>query len=148
MDMQMSESEFLITRALNIYNDQYQRAIKVSDCKIVSIFNDPHSDRGYEITTPEQSPYFRIRFFVKFTDNDRAIPIRIEVSQPYIDRALGDEVYAIHAGIDNWYRTSGTYKFAPIAQDELPFGVIITEDGIPIVTELGEFMVIEQYKED
>lgn len=147
MEQVMSENEFLITRALNVYNDQFQRKIKVSDCAIASIPPDPHSDRGYEITTPDQSQFFRIRFYVKLADNDRSIPVRLEVKAPFVDRALGDEVYVIHAGIDNWYRTSGTYKFNPIVPEGLPFGVMVTEDGIPMITEDGAFLVIELYKE-
>lgn len=142
-----SESVFLISRALGIYNEQYGRKIKVEDCSIVSIPNDPHSDRGYEIMTAEKSPFFRIRFYVKFTDNDRAIPVRLEVSPPFVDRALGDEVYVIHAGIDNWYRTDGIYKFAPIIPPGLPFGIIVTEDQWPMVAEDGAYFVLERYKD-
>lgn len=141
--MELTENEFLISRALGIFNEQYHRDIKVEDCDIFSIEPDPHSDRGYEITTPLKSEFFRIRFYIKFTDNDRSMPVLLEVTPPYITGKLGDEVYVIHSGVDIWYRASGTYKFNPLTPGEIPAGTIVTERGLPIVSEDGAYLVVE-----
>lgn len=141
--MAITENEFLISRALSIYNEQYHRDIKVVDCEITSIPHDPHSDRGYEISTPSKDPYFRIHFYIKFTNNDRSAPVRLEVTPPYVIGALGDEVYVVRSGVDEWYRLSGMYKFAPITPLDVPEGTFITERGIPFITEQGSFLVVE-----
>lgn len=142
--MEPTENEFLISRALAIFNEQYQRDIKAEDCEITSIPHDPHSDRGYEITTPAKDRFFRIHFYIKFTNNDRSAPVRLEVTPPYITGMLGDEVYVIRSGVDDWYRHSGLYKFSPIIPLDVPTGTIITEHGIPIMAEdKTTFLVVE-----
>lgn len=141
--MELTENEFLISRALSIYNEQYHRDIKVADCEITSIPHDPHSDRGYEITTPTKDQFFRIHFYVKFTNNDRSAPVRLEVTPPYVVGALGDEVFVVRSGIDEWYRSSGMYRFTPIVPMDVPPGTFITERGIPLVTEYEAFLISE-----
>lgn len=139
----MTEKEFLISRALGVFNPQYGRNIKVEDCEIISISPDPMSDRGYEITTPDEkdSEFFRIRLYVKFDRMDRSIPARLDVSMPYINGALGDEVYVILTYVSEMWREE--YRFDPLDPNELPFGVILQEDGAPILQENGKFTLVE-----
>lgn len=138
----MTEQEFLISRALGVFNPQYGRNIKVENCEIKTIPADPQSDRGYEITTPHESTFFRIRFYVRFADMDRTIPARLEVTMPYVNGALGDEVYVIHSAIANFWRTEG-YKFDPIVPRGVPFGAIIAQNEDLITTEDGKVLIME-----
>ena len=137
----MTEKEFLISRALGVFNTQYGRNIQVKDCDIFSIPNDPQSDRGYEITTPRASDFFRIHLYVRLSLRDAAIPARLEVNMPYNVGELGDEVFVIRTEVASSWRDEG-YRFDPIIL-EVPFGAIIQEDGAPIVTEAGRFCVME-----
>lgn len=138
----MTEKEFLISRALNVFNSQYGRNILVEHCEIFSIPTNVQSDRAYEITTPNFSEFFRIRLYVKFDRMDKDIPAPLEVTMPYIDGKLGDEVYVVLCYVADYWRNQG-YKFDPIVVTELPWGVIIQEDEKPITTEAGRFMVVE-----
>lgn len=141
----MTESEFLISRALAVFNSQYSRNIKVQDCDIVSILPDPQSARGYEITTPRGSEFFRIRYYFKWDTVDKNMPARLEVTMPYKDGELGDEVYVIHSLMDVYWEAEGGYKFDPIKPDNGLIGLIVSEFGIPIITEDGVFWIQEQY---
>lgn len=138
----MTETEFLISRALNVFNTQYGRDIKVKDCEIISIPNDPQSNRAYEITTPGFSDFFRIHLYMRFDLRDTDIPARLEVTMPYMHGQLGDEVFVIRINVATSWRDEG-YRFDPITPGNLPFGVIVQEDGKPIVTEAGRYMVME-----
>lgn len=144
-EFMMTESEFLISRALAVFNTQYKRDIKVQDCDIISIKPDPQSARGYEITTPRGSEFFRIRYYFKWDTVDKGMPARLEVTMPYKDGELGDEVYVIHSLMDVYWEAEGGYKFDDIGPNlELP-GLIISEFGVPIVTESGLFWIQEKY---
>lgn len=143
----LTESEFLITRALAVYNTVYNGNIKVDECFICSIPPGSQADRGYEITTPEGSRYFRIRYYFKFGQMDREGVVRMEVAPPYMPGVLGDEVYAIRSIMDTYWRHEGGYPFEPINPWELPAGLIVTEKGSPIITENGHFMVVEGYQD-
>lgn len=137
----MTEKEFLISRALGVFNPQYGRNIKVEDCEIISIAPDHQSDRGYEITTPDKTEFFRIRLYVKFDRIDRSIPARLDVSMPYVQGALGDEVYVILTYVADMWREE--YKFDPLDPNVWPFGTILQEDGSPIMTEAQKYLVVE-----
>lgn len=139
------EREFLISRALAVFNRKYRKNIKVEECDIWSISTDIHSDRAYEIITPNASEFFRIRFFFKFSNYDRSGDVRLEVAQPYGHATLGDEVYVIRSEVDNNLLGVNGYQFEWIASSILPQGVIVTEDRIPIMTENGRFTVLEGY---
>lgn len=137
----MTENEFLITRALNVFNAQYGRDIKVADCHIFTIEVDGQSDRAYEITTPTKSDYLRIRLFITFSNSDRDSEARLEVTMPYLPGQLGDEVYVIRSDVDEYWK--GDYRFDPIIPMVIPNGCIVTENNIPILTEDGRFIIVE-----
>lgn len=137
----MTEDEFLISRALRVYNDQYGRDISMDDCYITSIAPNVNSDKAYEITTPDKSPYFRIRYYIKFGERDHDGWARLEVTPQYLKGVLGDEVYAIRGTVDSYWRSQ--YLFNPINQEGWPPGCILTEYGAPILSEDGLFMVAE-----
>lgn len=137
----MTESEFLISRALRVYNQKYGRDIKVEDCHITSISPNVTADRAYEITTPEKSEYFRIRYYIRFGDRDSDGWARLEVAPPYHKGILGDEVYAIRSTVDEYWRSQ--YHFNPLNPEGWPLGSILTEHGTPILSEEGAFMVVE-----
>lgn len=141
----MTESEFLISRALAVYRARYGGNIKTSDCYIMSIPPGQHADRGYEITTPGGSAYFRIRYYFNFGNMDREGWIRLEVCPPYTPGALGDEVYVIRSIMDTYWGRERGYQFKPIDPIQLPDGVIVTEEGDPIISEEGQFLVMEGY---
>lgn len=141
----MTESEFLITRALAVYKNRYGGNIKVEDCIIASIPPGEQADRGYEITTPNGSRYFRIRYYFVFGNQDQEGWGRLEVAPPYTPGALGDEVYVIRGVVDRHWVHEG-YPFNPINPWGLPLGVIITEEGHPIISEDGKFLVVEGYE--
>lgn len=138
-----TEKQFLIWRALQTFNNAYGTKIKIEDCSIVSINPGLHSDRGYEITTPNGSEYLIIHYYFSFTRGDRSIPPRLEVKPPYIDGQLGDEVFVIYEGMDIWYRESGTYKFDWIIDNTIPRNIIMTESNFPILTEDGFYLLLE-----
>lgn len=143
--MLVPEREFLIKRALNVFNRKYGRDVKVEDCDIYSIPIDIHSDRAYEIITPEASEFFRIRFYFKFGNMDREGNVRLEVSMPFGQGELGDEVYIVRSEIDKYWHSVNMYRFDHIVSKHVPMGVITTEAGEPILTEQGLFIVAEGY---
>ncbi len=141
----MTESEFLIQRALFVFNLTYGTDINVDACDIYSIKNDPHSDRAYEIITPRYSEFFRIRYYFTWGEYDTSTKPILEVTMPYINGRLGDEVYVIHSVMAYSWGEADGYKFDPIEPGETIDGSIITEDGLQITTETGVYIVLEDH---
>lgn len=139
----LTEKQFLIKRALAVFCVQYNRKLEVEDCVINSIAPDAVSDRGYEITTPEKSATFRLRYYFRFSDVDRMSPIILEANPSYRQGELGDEVYVLHGEMDKAWRWMGPYKFDPFADGGIPNFAILTEVGIPISNENGAIWVTE-----
>lgn len=139
----LTEKQFLIKRAVTVFNIQFNQKIDPDKCEIVSIAPDAVSHRGYEITSPDTSGTFRLRYYFRFGDADFYGRYILENAQSYRQGTLGDEVYVLHGTMaESWKWTAG-YKFDPIVRPNVPFGSIVTEDDIPIVSEGGIFLVVE-----
>lgn len=139
----LTEKQYLIQRALDVFNRQYGAQIQPETCEIVSINNDIHSNRGYAITTPNGSQTLRIHLYVVLAGEDQKHISRLEVAMPYRDNALGDEIWVIHIAVDRWYRDSNTYRFDIILANEVPENAFVAEYGFAFQTEDGAYITTE-----
>lgn len=140
----MNEREFLLTRALAVFNRTYNADVKVEQCDIYSISNDPHSDLAYQITTPGSSEFFRIRYYLTWSDHDSDANPYLGVSMPYRLGELGDEIYVIHSLLARSWMNQEGYVFDTLTPGDDIDGVILTESGLNIVTEIGVYIVLEE----
>jgi hypothetical protein len=139
----MTEALFLITLAVNAFNEQYQKSFTPSDFCIFSITPAPGFDLGYEVVTIRDGDSVRLRIYLILGRFDTLSPYRIEVNYPSHTAQLGDEVYVALGEIDKFYQDSGLYKFHTINTCGLMLNLLTDETGDPFVDESGEYFVIE-----
>lgn len=139
----LTEKQYLIQRALDVFNRQSGTNIQPDSCQIFSINNDIHSLRGYVITTPLGSTTLRIHMYVALSDEDMKRVSRLEVAMPYRNNELGDEVWVIHIAVDRWYRDNNVYRFDLILPNEVPNNAFVAEYGFAFQTEDGAYLVAE-----
>lgn len=143
MSDSLSEKEFLIGLALQQFNSQYRKKFKVQDCDIISIPANSYSDRGYEISTARMDDLVRMRIYLKFDTIFQTSPYRLESTDPFIKGALGDEVYVSDMKIHSYYIEQGIYKFRQLTPDWGKMPILLTEDGIPLLSEEGYYLIPE-----
>ena len=138
-----TERDFLIGLALNQFNAQFSRNFLVAECDIASIVPNSFSDRGYEVVTNRLDDKTRMRIYVTFGTDFFSSPYRLENSGPAIYEGLGDEVYVADISIPKTYLENGIYRFRWINLDYTRMPVLLTEDGIPLLSEDGEYLLAE-----
>jgi hypothetical protein len=139
----MTEALFLITLAVNAFNEQYQKSFTPEDFCIFSITPAPNFNLGYEVVTIRDGDFVRIHMYLNIGRFDTLSPYRLEVNYPSYSNALGDEVYVTLGEIDRYYQDSGLYKFNSINTCGITLNVLATEEGEPFADENGEFFIIE-----
>lgn len=139
----MNEKQFIIQFALQRFNKQYKRKLKLKDFDAKSIPPNRFSQLAYEIFSVRLDDYVRLRLYLNFHRYDNVGPYRLEVDGTEGVGVLGDEVYVCHGTIDRFYVESGTYKFAVLEQDITLWNLLLTEDGDGLITEDGEYILLE-----
>lgn len=112
-----SEKVFLITLAVNSFNEQHGRAIDPAQCTIYSIAPNYGKTYGYEIVTIATGDNLRLRIYLDLGGLDSLNTYRLEVDTSYIEGALGDEVYVSLGTVSSYYFDAGIYKFRWINPD-------------------------------
>lgn len=130
-----SEKEFLIAYALNVFNGQYNRSLKVEDCGLSSVEPTFNATHGYQICTLREDDYVRIFLYFDLGKGNHVHWVRVEDEQDnYKPDALGDEVFVILATISDYWIHSGTYTFKSMYCDcsgpAAPPGISYAEGGV------------------
>lgn len=139
----MTEKEFLIYLAVDNYNRQYNKNYDVADFDIRSIAHNDFTDIAYEVYTSITNDNLRLRMYMTFADSMQLTKYRIETRSPDSITSSEDEVYVASGNLDEQYIWNGTYRFREIpVDDDLGF-MILTEDDLPLDTEIGTPFILE-----
>jgi hypothetical protein len=139
----ITEREFLIKFGVAFFNGQYGRNIDPAVCDIRSIDTGNGSDISYEINTNRTDDHVRLRMHLRFAKVNNLTTYRLDVDGSGGVGTLADEVFVTTGTIDQYYKDSGMYKFAPIINDEARLPAILTEDGTALFLENGDFLELE-----
>lgn len=138
----MDEKHFLIDFALGKFNLQFNRNLQVADFDIFSILPTYDTIRGYEIFTLTPGDNLRLRIYFNYGDHDGLGDYRLEVDNSEINSGLGDEVFVAIGTVDNYYMFSGMMSFLWIPISASAANILLTEEGDPITTETGAYILL------
>ena len=138
----MDEKHFLIDFALAKFNLQFNRNLNIADFDIFSIPPTYDTIRGYEIFTLTPGDNLRLRIYFTYGDHDGLGDYRLEVDNTEVNFGLGDEVFVAIGTVDNYYMFSGLMSFLWIPISETAVGMLLAEDGNPILTEAGAYILL------
>ncbi len=142
----LNEKQFIIQFALQKFNEQYQRSIKVEDCDARSIQPNRFSVQAYEIFSVRLDDFLRLRLYINLSKVDKLGRYRLEVDGSEGVNRLGDEVYVATGTLDRYYYESGLYKFPWLDEDVTLWNLSLSEEGVGLITEQGEYIVLEGVK--
>lgn len=138
----MDEKHFLIDFALGKFNLQFNRNLQVADFDIFSILPTYDTIRGYEIFTLTPGDNLRLRIYFNYGDHHGLGDYRLEVDNSEINSGLGDEVFVAIGTVDNYYMFSGMMSFLWIPISASAASILLTEEGDPITTETGAYILL------
>lgn len=139
----LNEKQFIIQFALQKFNHQYNRSIKVEDCDAKSIQPNRFSVQAYEIFSVRLDDFLRLRLYINLSKVDKLGSYRLEVDGSEAVNQLGDEVYVATGTLDRYYYESGLYKFPWLGEDVTLWNLSLSEEGDGLITEQGEYIVLE-----
>lgn len=139
----LNEKEFIIQFAIRHFNQQYHHNLLVADCDAKSIQPNQFSSHAYEVFSVRLDDYVRMRLYLSFSTFDNLGPYRLEVDGSEAVNQLGDEVYVCSGTIDRYYYESGMYKFPWLNEDVALWNLLLNEDGDALLTESGEYILLE-----
>jgi hypothetical protein len=144
----LTEKEFLIGLALRHFNEQYSKNILVAECDIRSIPLRYAFNRSYEIFTKRGDDNVRLHMHIRFEGKDGLSKYRVEVDYKLTETlgstgSLTDEVYVTTGTIDPYYIEQGIYKFLPINENILLNPILLAENGVALVLESGNEILLE-----
>ena len=134
----LSEKEFLIKLAVDQFNRQFNKTIRISDCDIVSIPVRFAASYSYEISTVRSDDFLRMHIHLSLGGLDEVYPYTLQVDGGTGISTLTDEVYVASGSLDPYYIDSGLYTFKPIGIVPITEGIVVLEDGYALLLESGE----------
>ena len=142
--MHAPEKTLLIKMAIDKYNSQFGTEIPYNSVRIYSIPPNENTDLGYEIDTNILTDDLRLRIYLVFDDTDILYNYRLEVDNTFKPGELGDEVLVSLGLLDRAHIYNDGYHFHWIdPKDNVPDNALLTEDGIPLLTEEGDYLTME-----
>ena len=144
---ELSERMFLISAAVQKYNEQYGKAYKPQNFDIRSIATRHNSDVSYEIKSNRLDDNLRLHLHLRFEGMDGMADYRVELDSNTTQDGTGnnsDEVFVALGTISPYYREQNIYKFRPLNNiiDVIP--VLFKEDNTPLLKEDGTFIMTEK----
>jgi hypothetical protein len=137
----LSEADFLKKLAVDMYNSQYGKNLNPIDFCVMSIPTDTGFRYGYEVITIKDDDFLRLRMYFNLEHTQRFKPFQIEVSNPYAERSLSDEIFITSGSLESYYLDSNIYKFREINTCDV--NNLLTEDMDDITTEDDEDIILE-----
>lgn len=144
----LTEKQFLIGLALRHYNEQFSKNMLVAESSIRSIRLRFGFDRSYEVYTRRGDDNVRLHMHIRFEGTDGLSKYRVEVDYKLTEiqgatGTLSDEVFVTTGTIDPYYLCAGIYKFLPIDEDVALSPILLAEDGIALILESGDQILLE-----
>ena len=140
-----TEREFIIMLGVKRFKQQFGIDIPISHCDVRSITPNDHYELGYEIQTTRFDDFFRIRLYFNLAEETKLVPLRLENEQNVV--GVGnpdDELYVTYGAVERYFKTEGIYRFRWMDEDINRYDVILSENGIAIVSETGELITEER----
>ena len=139
----MTEAEFLIKKALDVFNPQYGRDFIVSECRVSTYPTRRRYDRSYQIETIREDDFVRMHLHLNFSDRDSLSAFDLELDTDLLVGENGDELFVAYGTIDRFWIEEKKYKFAQMVNNISVLGVLLLEEGPPIVLEDGSYIIPE-----
>lgn len=141
----LKEQDFLLTLAVDRYNSQFKRKMKIEELDIKSIRPRVGFILGYELSTKIDTDFLRFRIYLNKGKLDFLSMYDNQVDQGlYASGTLEDEILVASGTVDNWYVEEGVYKFRPIQNQELLEEYLALENGEgAFLLENGETIILE-----
>lgn len=128
-----TESEFLKKLVVDAYNRKYGKKIDPEQCSIRSITPSYAKKYGYLITTTRTDDALRLKFFFDFGTSDQVANFRLETDGVIRPASLADEVFVATGTVNDWYLSSGTYRFRWIGPKPEDVTRVFDVSGAPMV---------------
>lgn len=139
----MKEKQFIIQFAIQRFNRQYKRKLRIQDFDAKSIPPNRFSEKAYEVFSVRLDDYIRLRIYLTFSKHDKTGPYRLEVDGSEGTGVLGDEVYVCQGTVDRYYLESGLYKFDALEEDVTLWNLALSEGDDALITETGDYILLE-----
>jgi hypothetical protein len=140
----MKEHDHIKLMALTLFNNQFNRNLRVTDFDMICIAKKADYPIAFEIYTARSDDFFRLRIYLKIDKADDLLPFKLEVNAPYHNATSEDEVWVTLGTLDVYHLESGYLKeqFLYDCPDQI-LNLILAEDGTPILGENGEYLLTE-----
>lgn len=139
----MTEAEFLIKKALDVFNPQFGKDFTVDECLISTYPTRQRYDRSYQIETVREDDFVRMHLHLNFSDRDHLSEFTMELDTEILVDQSGDELFVAYGTIDRYWLEQKKYKFTQIVNNTSVLGVLLMEEGPPIVLEDGTYIIPE-----
>lgn len=140
--------DYLINLALTRFNTQYKLNLPVSYFDAITIKKNTQALVSYELYSTRSDDNMRIRLHCTLGNESRVIN-EFSISDDASELSgLEDDVYVADATLDHTFLMINNNEirrmFDKLDIDPTRYGAVITEDGIPIVSEDDMFILLEE----
>ena len=142
--------DYLIALALTRFNTQLKLNLTVDYFDAITIRRNTQAQVTYELYSTRSDDHMRIRLHCTLGNVSRVINAFTVCDDTSDLDGEGDDVYVADATLDNTFLMINNNQvrrmFDKLDIDPVRYGTIVTEDGIPIISELDEFILREESK--
>jgi hypothetical protein len=140
----MKEHDHIKLMALTLFNNQFNRNLRVTDFDMICIAKKADYPIAFEAYTTRADDFLRLRIYLKIGKADNLLPFKLEVNAPYHNATSEDEVWVTLGTLDVYHLESGYLKEQFLYDcPEQMMSLILAEDGTPILGENGEYLLTE-----
>lgn len=136
------EKTFLKRFLLNQFNIQRGQSFKADDFDIRSVPAMFGYRLGYEVKPVRINSTMRILAYLSVARSDTLGPFILQVKEPNVVNALGDEVFVVKGSIDSAHHLYGGYQFAHLDYDDSLLPIIVQSDGSPLLLAGGGYLLL------
>lgn len=133
---------FIKKSALDQFHRQYGRKLNMGDFEVFSIRPCYSNTHGYEVFSINPEDKLRLHVYFNIGQRTDFLPYRLENDMSNIPGALGDEVYVMIGFVDGSYARYEKMKFLWIDNPTFDLGVLLQENGAPILLEDGGYILL------
>lgn len=146
MKTEMALKTYLIQLAINRFNLQYRKSLRIRDFDAFVIPARKGTQVGYEIYSKKFSDYFRIRLYCQVGNCTDITPIALEEDVGNV-AINGDEIYVAYVTLDGSFlfidNNEVRQQFTDFTFDPTLLKIILMEDDLPVMTEEGFYIMQE-----
>jgi hypothetical protein len=140
----MKEHDFVKVLVLSTFNNQFGKHLNDNDFNIICIPKKQDFPIAFEIYTNRTDDFLRLRVYLQIGKSDYLQTFKLEVNPPFHNSTVEDEVWVTLGSIDVYHLESRYLKEEYLYNcPEQTSSIILTEDGFPILSEDGSYVLTE-----